>query len=87
VTKLLVFTAPFCAPCKRQKAEIDELLDECPDIRIDVKDLSQESDLALAQQHGIMQVPAQVLVDETGAQLKSHLGVLPVKALKQFVGL
>ena len=79
-TKVIKFTAKWCAPCKAMVPTVDKLLAEGYDI--EDKDIEQHPDLA--ESYGVHGVPTMILIDNDGQEIKRHTGALTYKKFKEF---
>jgi thioredoxin 1 len=82
--KLLVFSSPICQPCRRQHAELDEIIDENPDIPIQFLDITDPQNEDLVKEHDVMAVPTLVLL-KNNEVIKRKTGVLNASQLKEFM--
>ena len=82
--KVLKFTASWCKVCPSVSATFDAIKD---DIKIDVVDVDVDSNYKIAQDMRVKSLPAIVLVDDNGAEIKRHFGSISSKELLTFLGL
>ena len=83
--KLQLWSASYCVPCKAAKAALAEFTKVHPDFPVEVKDVTDEPDVAAA--FGIMSIPVYILLDDSGVVQAMHAGALTVDKLKKFLGL
>ena len=81
--QLEVLTSPTCQPCKRQKAEIDEYIDNT-NANIRIKFINIIDNMEVAEMYNISSVPALVL-KRNEEVVKKHIGVLAGKKLEDFL--
>jgi thioredoxin 1 len=79
--KVLKFYADWCGPCK---ALTKVLEGEVFTTAIEEVDIDQNN--AIAVKYGIRGVPTCVLVDDTGTEIRRHVGMMNVKQFREFVG-
>ena len=75
---LLDFFASWCGPCKSISPIIDEISDECPQIKVCKADIDEEPDLA--SEYDIMSVPTLMIIKDgkianqsSGAKSKNEI--------------
>jgi len=61
--KVTVFTGEHCIPCKRLKKELDKLVEEYPEVKVELKPTEDPDNLKEAQRLGIMAVPMSFVDD------------------------
>lgn len=72
VPVLLDFWASWCMPCKMMAPVVDQIAEECPDIRVGKVDVDAEG--ALATQFRVMSIPTLVIM-ENGQVTQTLVGV------------
>jgi thioredoxin len=82
--KILKFYATWCGPCRRLSPVVDKLA-EITKIEVEAIDIDQWP--GKAQAYGVQSVPTIILVDETGHEIKRVVGVKPLAALQETLGL
>jgi len=80
--KVLKFYAEWCDPCKRQSLVIAKAKDK---IDITIESVNIDDNIFMAQDFKVRSVPTLVIVDDTGTEIKRHLGVLQEEELLQFL--
>lgn len=80
--KALKFYATWCEPCKALSKIIEGAKDK---ITIPIEDIDIEQNMELAQKYGIRGVPALVIVDEDGTEIKRQSGMLMEDKLLEFL--
>jgi thioredoxin 1 len=80
--KALKFYATWCEPCKALSKIIEGAKDK---ITIPIEDIDIEQNMQLAQKYGIRGVPALVIVDEDGTEIKRQSGMLMEDKLLEFL--
>lgn len=77
------FWAPWCGPCKMLGPVIEKVADEVAD-KAKVGKCNVDDNQALAQEYGIMSIPA-VLVFKNGEVVDKFMGFQPEPKVKSFV--
>ena len=80
--KALKFYATWCEPCKMLSKIIEGAADK---ITMPIEDIDIEQNMELAQKYGIRGVPALVIVDEDGTEIKRQSGMLMEDKLLEFL--
>jgi thioredoxin 1 len=80
--KVLKFYAEWCGPCKRQSLVIAKAKEK---ISITIENVNIDDNIFMAQDFKVRSVPTLVMVDETGTEVKRHLGVLEEEQLLEFL--
>jgi len=80
--KALKFYATWCQPCKMLSKIIEEAGSK---ITMPIEDIDIEQNMELAQKYGIRGVPALVIVDEDGKELKRQSGMMQEDKLLEFL--
>lgn len=80
--KALKFYATWCEPCKALSKIIEGAADK---ITMPIEDIDIEQNMELAQKYGIRGVPALVIVDEDGTEIKRQSGMLMEDKLLEFL--
>jgi len=81
--KLLKFYATWCGPCKGLSMVINGAKDK---ISVPIEDIDIDQNMDLAKKYNIRGVPAMILVDESGSELKRLIGMADEKKLLEFIG-
>lgn len=74
---LLQFFAEWCGPCKMLSRMIDESLDAVTE-KVELQRIDVDHDPQLAAEFFVRAVPTMVLIDQEGAILWKHTGVMAV---------
>jgi thioredoxin 1 len=80
--KALKFYATWCQPCKMLSKIIEEASDK---ITMPIEDIDIEQNMELAQKYGIRGVPALVIVNEDGEEIKRQSGMMQEDKLLEFL--
>ena len=80
--KAIKFYATWCEPCKALSKIIEGAADK---ITMPIEDIDIEQNMELAQKYGIRGVPALVIVDEDGTEIKRQSGMLMEDKLLEFL--
>ena len=80
--KALKFYATWCEPCKALSKIIEGAKDK---ITMPIEDIDIEQNMELAQKYGIRGVPALVIVNEDGTEIKRQSGMLMEDKLLEFL--
>lgn len=80
--KALKFYATWCQPCKMLSKIIEEAGNK---ITMPIEDIDIEQNMELAQKYGIRGVPALVIVDEDGQEIKRQSGMMQEDKLLEFL--
>ena len=80
--KALKFYATWCEPCKALSKIIEGEADK---ITMPIEDIDIEQNMELAQKYGIRGVPALVIVNEDGTEIKRQSGMLMEDKLLEFL--
>lgn len=80
--KALKFYATWCQPCKVLSKIIEDASDK---IAIPIENVDIEQNTELAVKYGIRGVPALVIVDEDGNEIKRQVGMLMEDKLLEFL--
>jgi thioredoxin 1 len=80
--KALKFYATWCEPCKALSKIIEGAQDK---ITMPIEDIDIEQNMELAQKYGIRGVPALVIVDEDGQEIKRQSGMMMEDKLLEFL--
>jgi len=86
--KLLVFGAEsWCGPCRAQRKIIDAYIELHPEIedRIEMLDIDQKQVYTLAEQFGVMSIPALFIVKEDRIPVAKHFGLLNTQQFEDFI--
>lgn len=79
---LLLFTAPWCAPCKASKPALDSFMADHPGI-VEVIDVQADPEAAFA--HDVKSVPT-ILVQGPSGREGAHVGAYSKATLERLVG-
>jgi len=80
--KALKFYATWCEPCKALSKIIEGARDK---ITMPIEDIDIEQNMELAQKYGIRGVPALVIVDDEGNEVKRQSGMVMEDKLLEFL--
>ena len=80
--KALKFYATWCEPCKALSKIIEGAKDK---ITMPIEDIDIEQNMELAQKYGIRGVPALVIVNEDGEEIKRQSGMMQEDKLLEFL--
>jgi thioredoxin 1 len=80
--KALKFYATWCEPCKSLSKIIEGAQDK---ITMPIEDIDIEQNMELAQKYGIRGVPALVIVDDEGKEVKRQNGMVMEDKLLEFL--
>ena len=80
--KALKFYATWCEPCKMLSKIIEGAKDK---ITMPIEDIDIEQNMELAQKYGIRGVPALVIVNEDGIEIKRQSGMMMEDKLLEFL--
>jgi len=80
--KALKFYATWCEPCKALSKIIEGARDK---IAMPIEDIDIEQNMELAQKYGIRGVPALVIVDDEGNEVKRQSGMVMEDKLLEFL--
>lgn len=72
--KILYFTATWCGPCTYVKPQMQEISNQIPISFIDV-----DSNATTTEKYNIKNIPAVVLIDNTGRELGRLVGSMVTK--------
>lgn len=79
---LLDFWSPWCGPCRRVLPIVEEIAEERSDIKVGKIDVNEE--MELANQFGIMSVPA-LLVLKNGEIISKSVGAKSKEAILSMI--
>ena len=80
--KALKFYATWCEPCKALSKIIEGAQDK---IIMPIENVDIEQNMELAQKYGIRGVPALVIVNEDGTEVKRQSGMMMEDKLLEFL--
>jgi thioredoxin-like negative regulator of GroEL len=80
--KALKFYATWCEPCKTLSKIIEGAKDK---ITVPIENIDIEQNMELAQKYGIRGVPALVIVNEDGTEIKRQSGMMMEDKLLEFL--
>ena len=81
--KLLKFYAPWCQPCKGLSMVMEGAKDK---ISVTIQEVNIDEDIDTAVKYGIRSVPALILVEDDGTEIKRNVGMLNEAQLIDFIG-
>ena len=79
---LVDFWAPWCGPCKMLGPVVAEIAEEHPEIKVCKVNVDDEDELA--QQFGVMSIPALYLFKD-GKQVDNRVGFIPLSDLEEWI--
>jgi thioredoxin 1 len=80
--KLLKFYADWCGPCKIQTSVIKNLGEK---VTIPIEEIDIEDNLAMTKIYAVRSVPTMILLDETGEEIKRHVGLMIEPDFMKFI--
>jgi thioredoxin 1 len=80
--KVLKFYADWCQPCKMLSKIIEGAKDK---ITLPIEEINIDDNQELAQQYGIRGIPALVIVDDAGKEVRRQSGMLVEDKLLEFL--
>lgn len=80
--KVLKFYADWCQPCKMLTKIIEGAKDK---IILPIEEINIDDNQELAQQYGIRGIPALVIVDDAGKEVRRQSGMLLEDKLLEFL--
>jgi thioredoxin 1 len=80
--KVLKFYADWCQPCKMLSKIIEGAKDK---ITLPIEEINIDDNQELAQQYGIRGIPALVIVDDAGTEVRRQSGMLVEDKLLEFL--
>lgn len=78
MAKIIKFYSPTCGPCRVLEDNLNRLNIEHTSINV------MEADEEILFKYEIGSIPVLVVVDDNGDIIKKHIGLLPLKNLKEF---
>lgn len=81
-TVLLDFWAVWCGPCRMVSPIVDEIAEECPDIKVGKVNVDEEIELARVYQ--IMNIPT-LLVIKDGIVVNRQVGAAPKEKILELL--
>ena len=82
-TVLVDFWATWCGPCRMLSPIVDEVASEHPDVKVGKINVDEQPELA--QQFGIMSIPA-LLVFKNGEKVQESVGLIPKEKVEALLG-
>jgi thioredoxin 1 len=80
--KVLKFYAEWCGPCKALSQVIKNAGDK---ITVEVESVNIDDNVFMAQDFKVRSVPTMVLVDESGSEIRRHVGLMKEEQLLDFL--
>lgn len=80
--KVLKFYADWCGPCKGLSTVIKGAEGK---ISVPIEEVNIDNELMTSVEYGVRSVPTMILVDDNGAELKRHVGMLNEEQLLTFL--
>jgi len=76
--RLLVFTAPWCIPCKKYIPVVQEVVESYfPDLPVDLIDIGEDEHVETARFFNVKSVPTIIMLDEkTGFPVAQKLDIM-----------
>jgi thioredoxin 1 len=71
--KLLKFYAEWCGPCKMQTSIIKAAGDK---ITVPIEEIDIDNSLFTSVEYGVKSIPTLVLLDDSGKEIKRHVGII-----------
>lgn len=78
--KVLKFQADWCGPCKMLSRVLEDM-----QLSVEVEPIDIDANKELAVQYGIRGVPTCILLNDDGAELRRHSGVMTEQQFNKFV--
>jgi thioredoxin 1 len=78
--KIIKYEAPWCSPCKA----LDSILEQV-DIEIEHVDIGTTDGMERGQKHNVRSIPTMYLFDESDNEIKSHVGLMSLDELKEWI--
>lgn len=78
--KILKFYSNTCPPCRILEKNLQEV-----GIDHESVDIGTDEGLSTAMQYGVRSTPTLLVVDDSGSVVKSHIGLLTVDKLKEWM--
>lgn len=75
---LVDFWASWCGPCKMLSPIVDEIAEECSDVKVGKVNVDEQQDLA--RRYGVMSIPT-ILIFKDGEEYRKSVGAVPKKQL------
>ena len=80
---LLDFWASWCGPCRMLSPVVDEVAEECTDVKVGKVNVDEQPELA--GQFGVMSIPT-LLVFEQGKLVRQAVGARPKAGVLELLG-
>lgn len=80
---LLDFWASWCGPCRMLSPVVDEVAEECTDVKVGKVNVDEQPELA--GQFGVMSIPT-LLVFEQGKLVRQAVGARPKASVLELLG-
>lgn len=80
--KVLKFQATWCQPCKMLSKVIESAKDK---ITLPIEEIDIDENTEMARQYSVRGVPTIVVVDDTGATIRTKVGFMNEKELLGFI--
>ena len=81
--KILKFYADWCSPCKTMTQVIESVKNK---INVPVEEINIDSNESLTKEYSIRGIPALIILDDSGTEIKRRVGLMSAEEFLIFVG-